>query len=50
LLQQPLERIPLWIFFVREQGNLTFFDIIFLWGLLLAAMIAFWNTKPDSIP
>ena len=35
-----------WIFFAWHHGALAFADIIFLWLLIAATIVAFWRIKP----
>ena len=35
-----------WLFFARQQGGLAFWDILVLWVLIVATMIAFWRIRP----
>ena len=46
IVQLAANAVWTWIFFVWKQGSLAFFEIIFLWGLLIATMIAFRRIKP----
>jgi translocator protein len=46
IVQLAANAVWTWIFFIWKQGALAFVDIIFLWCMLLATMIAFWRIKP----
>ncbi|MFC4415622.1 TspO/MBR family protein [Chromohalobacter beijerinckii] len=35
-----------WLFFVWHQGALAFVEVILLWGMILATLIAFWRVRP----
>jgi len=35
-----------WLFFAWRQGALAFAEILLLWALILATMIAFWRIRP----
>jgi len=35
-----------WLFFVWRQGAWAFVEILLLWGLILATLIAFWRIRP----
>jgi len=35
-----------WLFFARQQGGLAFWDILLLWVLIVATMVAFWRIRP----
>ena len=35
-----------WLFFAWQQGGLAFWDILLLWVLIVATMIAFWRIRP----
>jgi benzodiazapine receptor len=34
-----------WLFFVWENGALSFIEIVLLWGLIVATMLAFWRRQ-----
>lgn len=35
-----------WLFFAWQQGLWSFVDIMLLWGLLVATVVAFWRVRP----
>lgn len=35
-----------WLFFAWQRGALSFADILLLWGLLVATVVAFWRIRP----
>ena len=35
-----------WLFFAWHQGALAFVEVILLWGMILATLIAFWRVRP----
>lgn len=35
-----------WLFFVWQQGALAFAEILILWALILATLLAFWRVRP----
>ena len=37
-----------WLFFAWRQGALAFAEILLLWALIVATMVAFWHVKPLS--
>lgn len=35
-----------WLFFAWRQGALAFAEVLVLWGLIVATLIAFWRVRP----
>lgn len=35
-----------WLFFAWHRGGLAFADILLLWALILATLVAFWRIRP----
>ena len=35
-----------WLFFGWQLGALAFVDVLFLWALILATLISFWQIRP----
>ncbi|MCB1122566.1 MAG: tryptophan-rich sensory protein [Verrucomicrobiae bacterium] len=46
LLQLALNALWSWLFFAWYRGALAFADILVLWVLILATLIAFWRVRP----
>jgi tryptophan-rich sensory protein len=46
LVQLVLNALWSWLFFAWHQGGLAFADILLLWSLILATLIAFWRIRP----
>ena len=46
LVQLALNALWSWLFFGLHRGALAFADILLLWVLLLATLIAFWRIRP----
>lgn len=46
LVQLVLNAIWSWLFFAWHLGALAFVDIVLLWILILATLVAFWRIKP----
>lgn len=46
LAQLTLNAVWSWLFFAWHLGAVAFVDIVLLWALLVAAMIAFWRIRP----
>jgi translocator protein len=46
LAQLALNALWSWLFFAWHLGALAFFDILLLWALVLATLIAFWRVRP----
>jgi tryptophan-rich sensory protein len=46
LAQLALNALWSWLFFGFHQGALAFADVLLLWVLIAATMIAFWRLKP----
>lgn len=46
LLQLAANALWTWIFFVWWQGALAFGEILMLWILILATVVAFWRVRP----
>lgn len=45
-VQLVLNAVWTWIFFAWRQGAWAFAEILLLWGLILATLIAFWRVRP----
>lgn len=37
-----------WIFFVWHRGGVAFAEILVLWGVILATLVAFWRVRPAA--
>lgn len=37
-----------WLFFALRLGGVAFAEIVLLWGLILATMVAFWRVRPAA--
>ncbi|MEJ2309330.1 MAG: tryptophan-rich sensory protein [Gammaproteobacteria bacterium] len=46
LLQLAFNALWSWLFFAWHQGGLAFADILLLWALILATLVAFWRQRP----
>ncbi len=46
LVQLAFNALWTWIFFVWRLGALAFIEILVLWALILATLIAFWRLRP----
>lgn len=46
ILQLGLNALWTWFFFAWRQGDLAFGDIVVLWVLILATILAFWRVRP----
>lgn len=46
IVQLGLNALWTWLFFAWRQGNLAFGDIVVLWVLILATVLAFWRVRP----
>jgi tryptophan-rich sensory protein len=46
LVQLALNALWSWLFFAWHRGALAFADILLLWVLIVATLIAFWRIKP----
>jgi tryptophan-rich sensory protein len=46
LLQLALNALWSWLFFGWHRGALAFGDILLLWVLIAATLVAFWRTRP----
>lgn len=46
LVELALNALWSWLFFGLHRGALAFADILFLWVLLVATLIAFWRVRP----
>jgi tryptophan-rich sensory protein len=46
LVQLALNALWTWLFFGWHRGALAFADIIVLWALIVATLIAFWRIRP----
>ncbi|HET9679267.1 MAG TPA: TspO/MBR family protein [Gammaproteobacteria bacterium] len=46
LVQLVVNALWSWLFFGWHQGALAFADIIMLWVLIVATLVAFWRIKP----
>ncbi len=46
LLQLAANGLWSWLFFAWKLGGLAFADIVLLWVLLVATIIAFWRQRP----
>lgn len=46
LVQLALNSVWSWLFFAWHRGAVAFADILFLWALVLATLIAFWRVRP----
>ncbi|NUM78982.1 tryptophan-rich sensory protein [candidate division KSB1 bacterium] len=46
LIQLAVNALWTWLFFVWRQGALAFIEIVILWALILATIVAFWRVRP----
>jgi len=46
LVQLAANALWTWLFFVCREGALAFAEILVLWALVLATLIAFWRVRP----
>lgn len=46
LVQLAVNALWSWLFFAWHLGALSFVDIVLLWALIVATMIAFWRISP----
>jgi tryptophan-rich sensory protein len=46
LAQLAVNALWSWLFFGWHLGALAFADIVLLWGLLVATLVAFWRVRP----
>ena len=46
LVQLALNALWTWLFFGWQRGALAFADIVVLWALIVATLIAFWRIRP----
>ena len=46
LAQLALNALWSWLFFAWHRGDLAFADILLLWALIVATLIAFWRISP----
>ena len=46
LVQLALNALWTWLFFGWHRGALAFADIVLLWVLIVATLIAFWRIRP----
>ena len=46
LAQLAVNALWSWLFFGWHQGALAFVDIVLLWTLIVATLVAFWRIKP----
>ena len=46
LVQLVLNALWTWIFFAWNRGGLAFAEILVLWVLILATLVAFWRARP----
>jgi tryptophan-rich sensory protein len=46
LVQLALNALWSWLFFAWHRGALAFADILVLWALIVATLIAFWRVRP----
>lgn len=46
LVQLALNALWSWLFFAWHRGGLAFADILLLWALIVATLIAFWRIRP----
>ncbi len=48
MAQLVLNALWSWLFFGLNRPDLAFFEIILLWGFILATMILFWRARPAA--
>lgn len=46
--QLALNALWSWLFFAWQRGGLAFADILVLWVLIVATLIAFWRIRPSA--
>lgn len=46
LVQLAANALWTWLFFAWHRGGLAFADIVLLWTLIVATLIAFWRIRP----
>ena len=46
LVQLALNALWSWLFFGWHRGAIAFADIVLLWALIVATLVAFWGIKP----
>jgi benzodiazapine receptor len=46
LVQLALNALWSWLFFAWQQGAAAFVEILLLWALIVATMVAFWRIRP----
>lgn len=46
LIQLAVNALWTWLFFVWHRGALAFIEIVILWALILATIVAFWRVRP----
>jgi translocator protein len=46
LAQLVLNALWSWLFFAWQLGGMAFIDILLLWVLILATLVAFWRVRP----
>ena len=46
LVQLVLNSLWSWLFFAWHQGRWAFFEIVVLWVMILATVVAFWRIRP----
>lgn len=46
LVQLAFNALWSWLFFAWHRGGLAFADILLLWVLILATLVAFWRVRP----
>lgn len=46
LVQLAFNALWTWLFFAWQQGGLAFAEVLMLWGLVLATLVAFWRHAP----
>jgi tryptophan-rich sensory protein len=46
LVQLALNALWSWLFFAWQRGALAFADILLLWALIVATLLAFWRIRP----
>lgn len=46
VVQLVLNALWSWLFFAMHRGALAFVDVVLLWALILATVVAFWRVRP----
>lgn len=46
IVQLALNALWSWLFFAWHRGAWAFFDIVLLWGLIVATLACFWRVRP----